>query len=130
MAQNVLWAKKNRAKYAFVLCLRFPYMCINDIFVLKCMKIVVTPSKMNSMIDSINCFLFYISGAYSTWTQDEDQKDNANYCPGPPFMMAFVTLICFWILFPLMCCCGCFAACCKVAAKMSPPKTTPHEPIE
>jgi len=71
-----------------------------------------------------------VFSAYSTWTDEDDQKDSANYCPGPPFMMAFVTLICFWILFPLMCCCGCFAACCKIAATMSPPKTTPHEPIE
>jgi len=71
-----------------------------------------------------------VFGAYQTWTEEEDKKDDPNYCPGPPFMMAFITLICFWILFPLMCCCGCFAACCMIAAKMSPPKTSPHEPIE
>jgi len=68
-----------------------------------------------------------VFGAYSTWTQDD--KTSENYCPGTPFMMAFVTLICFWILFPLMCCCGCMAACCKIAAKMSPPQTAP-QPIE
>jgi len=71
-----------------------------------------------------------VFSAYSTWTDEEEFKELETYCPGPPFMMAFVTLICFWILFPLMCCCGCVAACCKVAAKMSPPKTAPHEPIE
>lgn len=52
-----------------------------------------------------------VFGAYPTWEGDDINSDH--YCPQAPFLMAFISLIFFWIFMPLCCCCHCCAACCK-----------------
>ena len=40
-------------------------------------------------------FLQFSSGHYSTWTKTDEISPN--YCHGAPFLMAFITLICYWV---------------------------------
>ena len=52
-----------------------------------------------------------LAGAYPTWNGEDVTSDL--YCPHLPFMWAFVSLICFWVMMPLCCCFHCCMACCK-----------------
>ena len=53
-----------------------------------------------------------ITGVYDEWTSEDNTS--ANYCVNTAFMMAFVTLIVYWIIMPLSICGYCFYhICCK-----------------
>ena len=51
-----------------------------------------------------------ISGAYSEWNDEETDVDDK--CPSASYKFAFVYLVCYWVLMPLMCC----LSCCCVSA--------------
>ena len=59
-------------------------------------------------------FFHSFSGAYSGVTYDD--KTSENFCEKVPFSMAFGILIAFWVMLPLLCCCGAMACCCKMFA--------------
>jgi len=53
-----------------------------------------------------------VFGVYDEWTSEDNTS--ANYCVNTAFMMAFVTLIVYWIIMPLSICGYCFYhICCK-----------------
>ena len=41
-------------------------------------------------------------GQYSEWSYKETDKENDNYCEYTPFMFAFVTLILWWVWYPVL----------------------------
>ena len=70
-----------------------------------------------------------VFGAYSSWTDDEKDKDNKDfsYCPYTPFMLAFVILILEWVLKPFLACCEICLACLSCCTFMSPPADSSTE---
>merc|ERR1712059_77808 len=60
-----------------------------------------------------------VFGAYSQWSDKEEDIDKDNYCANTPFMTAFVILILDWIVFPFVCMCTCFSLICKTLCKSS-----------
>ena len=53
-----------------------------------------------------------VTGVYDDWTSED--STSPNYCVNSAFMMAFVTLIVYWIIMPLSICGYCFYhICCK-----------------
>ena len=91
---------------------------LREIFVYQKNKTLNFRAKIHSQF-------YWFSGAYSEWT-DEDTT-SPNYCANGPFMMAFVTLILFWILMPLIFCltCCCCCICCAIGAAKA--RTQPNE---
>merc|ERR1711974_169746 len=59
-----------------------------------------------------------VFGAYSEWTYEVEEADT--FCPYTPFIFAFVTLVAYWVLLPLMCCCTLMSCCCGLCAKDKP----------
>ena len=41
-----------------------------------------------------------LSGSFSNWESEDDSSDL--FCPPIPFYTAFVGLICFWVIMPLL----------------------------
>ena len=50
-----------------------------------------------------------IAGDYAAWGDEATGEDDK--CPGASYMFAFVYLVCYWLLMPLLCCCSC---CCTM----------------
>jgi len=50
-----------------------------------------------------------VFGDYAAWGDEATGEDDK--CPGASYMFAFVYLVCYWLLMPLLCCCSC---CCTM----------------
>merc|ERR1712126_708662 len=60
-----------------------------------------------------------VFGAYSTWTYEDSDPLNQNYCQYNAFMAAFVILIVNWILMPFIIMCNCLTALCNLCCRGS-----------
>ena len=50
-----------------------------------------------------------LTGSFSDWESEDDLS--GLYCPPTPFYAAFVSLVCFWVVMPLLFLCHCCAMC-------------------
>jgi len=60
-----------------------------------------------------------VLGSYATWTDERPVAAEMIYCEYTPMMFAFVLIVLKWVLIPLMCVCGCLAACCGGIAALT-----------
>ena len=55
-----------------------------------------------------------LAGSFSDWESEDDLS--GLYCPPTPFYAAFVSLVCFWVVMPLLFLCHCCAMCHKMTS--------------